>query len=38
MLVVFPAPFAPSSPKMRPGSTLKLIPSSARTGPKVFTR
>ena len=33
MQVVLPAPLAPSRPKIRPGSTEKLIPSSARTGP-----
>jgi hypothetical protein len=31
--VVFPAPLAPSRPKILPGSTLKLAPSSATTSP-----
>jgi len=31
-VVVFPAPFGPSSPNTSPGSTAKLIPSTALTG------
>src|SRR6516164_11691931 len=36
--VVLPAPFGPTSPKMRPSSTLKLTPSSATVVPKVLRR
>src|SRR5262245_37327861 len=36
--VVLPAPFGPISPTMRPVSTLKLTPSSARVEPKLLPR
>ena len=34
MVVVLPAPFGPSRPKISPGETAKLAPSSARVAPK----
>src|SRR5215207_1907042 len=33
-IVLFPEPFGPISPKIRPGSTLRSTPSTARTPPK----
>ena len=36
IVVDLPAPFGPAKPVTRPGSTVKVIPSSARTGPYRF--
>src|SRR5277367_713817 len=36
--VVLPAPFGPMSPRMRPSSTRRLIPSSATDDPNAFRR
>src|SRR5205814_4787489 len=36
--VVLPAPLGPTSPRMRPSSTRKSIPSSATVAPKVLRR
>src|SRR5688500_11757012 len=36
--VVFPAPLGPMSPRMRPSSTRRLMPSSATVAPKVLRR
>ena len=36
MRVVLPAPFSPSNPWMVPGSTVREMPSLARTVPKYF--
>ena len=38
MAVDFPAPLGPRKPCSSPGSTARLSPSRARTGPKVLTR
>src|SRR5690554_6204866 len=37
-VVVLPAPFGPRKPVTRPGWTVKLRSSTARTDPKVFVR
>lgn len=34
MVVDLPAPFGPTKPITRPGSTMKVMPSRARVGPK----
>ena len=36
IVVVLPAPFAPRKPRIPPGCTVKLTPSSAWTSPKRF--
>src|SRR4051812_117660 len=38
MVVDLPAPFGPRKPSTSPRSTLKEMPSTARIGPKAFTR
>src|SRR4030095_16350741 len=38
MVVDLPAPFGPRKPSTSPRSTLKEMPSTARLGPKAFTR
>lgn len=38
MVVVFPAPFGPSSPVTRPGSTVTLRSSTAATGLNLLVR
>src|SRR5918912_2351129 len=38
IVVDFPAPFGPRKPSTSPRSTLNEMPSTARLGPKAFTR